>query len=73
MKSKCGVRIRKTQNIVHSKVAVIWLTDRRLYARDGTIRTLSSVIVSVKTRDPFPVIGEELPLAVYISVRKEGL
>ena len=58
---------KKGQNVtVHERVEVIWLTDRRLYSRDGTTRTVSKVRDSVKITEPAPVIGEVLPLAVQI-------
>jgi hypothetical protein len=48
-------------------VDVIWLTDNRLYSREGTTRTVLSVSVFDKITDPSPVTGEVLPLAVEIT------
>ncbi|XP_061982114.1 dimethylnonatriene synthase-like [Populus nigra] len=52
---------------------VIWLTDNRLYSREGTIRTVSSVSVFDKITDPFPITGElphksSLPLSKWSSL-----
>ena len=52
---------------VHARVKVIWLTERRLYSRDGTTRTISKVRETDKVIDPSLVIGKVLPLAVEIT------
>ena len=67
----------KTQNegqkvLVQARVDVILLIDKRLYSRDGTTRTISNVRVLDKMTDPFPIIGEVLPLVMEITDWGEG-
>ena len=58
---------------IQSKVVVIWETDNRLQSKDGTTKTESRFKVSVRGKDPSPIIGTEEPLAVETIFSADGL
>ena len=55
------------------KVVVIWEIDKRLYSKDGTNKTMCKFKVSVRVKDPSPMIGVVVPFAMEITFWLEEL
>ena len=57
---------------MQARAEVIWLTDNKLYSRDGTIRIVSNIRFFERIIFPSPIIGRVLPSAMEIIDYEHG-